>query len=152
MATMIPSDIGEFGTEGERTFYKFLEGVAKPDAHYLCWYTPGINGNEPDFVLCCEDVGLVIFEVKDWNLSQIEEGNPQYFLLKMGVKTESRKNPFQQAHDYLYSIKDKIQKDGRHISTDPALHGWQTHADSLVISTPKRLTELFSQVYQGLCL
>jgi hypothetical protein len=24
--------------------HKFLEGVAKPDAHYLCWYTPDING------------------------------------------------------------------------------------------------------------
>ena len=28
MATMMPSDIGEFETEGEKTFYKFLEGVA----------------------------------------------------------------------------------------------------------------------------
>jgi len=35
MATMIPSDIEEFETEGEKTFYKFLEGVAKPDAHCL---------------------------------------------------------------------------------------------------------------------
>jgi hypothetical protein len=30
MATMIPGDIEEFGTEGEKAFYKFLEGVAKP--------------------------------------------------------------------------------------------------------------------------
>jgi hypothetical protein len=30
MATMMPNDIGEFRTEGEKTFYKFLEGVAKP--------------------------------------------------------------------------------------------------------------------------
>jgi hypothetical protein len=57
MATMIPSDIGEFETEGERAFYKFLEGVAKPDAHYLCWYTPDINGNEPDFLLYWEAFG-----------------------------------------------------------------------------------------------
>ena len=35
MATMIPTDIEEFETEGEKAFYKFLEGVAKPDAHYL---------------------------------------------------------------------------------------------------------------------
>jgi len=48
MATMIPRDIGEFETEGEKAFYKFLEGVAKPDAHYLCWYLPEINGKEPD--------------------------------------------------------------------------------------------------------
>ncbi len=57
MATMIPGDIEEFGTEGEKAFYKFLEGVAKPDAHYLCWYLPEINGNEPDFLLYGEDVG-----------------------------------------------------------------------------------------------
>ena len=50
MATMMPSDIEEFETEGEKAFYKFLEGVAKPDAHYLCWYLPEINGNEPDFL------------------------------------------------------------------------------------------------------
>jgi len=51
---MIPRDIEEFGTEGEKAFYKFLEGVAKPDAHYLCWYLSDINGNEPDFLLYCE--------------------------------------------------------------------------------------------------
>jgi len=33
MATMIPSDIGEFETEGGKIFHKFLEGVVKPDAH-----------------------------------------------------------------------------------------------------------------------
>jgi hypothetical protein len=27
---MIPGDIEEFGTEGEKAFYKFLEAVAKP--------------------------------------------------------------------------------------------------------------------------
>jgi len=121
MATMIPEDIGEFETEGEKAFYKFLERVAKPDAHYLCWYTPDINGNEPDFLLYCEDVGLVIFEVKDWTLRQIEEADPHQFLLRIRDKTESRKNPLQQAHDYLNSIKDKIQKDGR--LTDPDFHG-----------------------------
>ena len=63
----------EFVTDGEKAFCKFLEGVAKPDAHYLCWYTPDINGNEPDFLLYCEDIGLVVFEVKDWALRQIEE-------------------------------------------------------------------------------
>ncbi len=41
---MIPGDIKEIGTEGEKAFYKFLEGVAKQDAHYLCWCMPDING------------------------------------------------------------------------------------------------------------
>jgi hypothetical protein len=70
MATMIPSDIEEFGTEGEKAFFKFLQSVAKPDSHYICWYLPDISGNEPDFILYCDDVGLVIFEVKDWALAQ----------------------------------------------------------------------------------
>jgi hypothetical protein len=63
MATMIPGDIEEFGTEGEEAFYKFLEGVAKPDAHYLCRYLPDINGNEPDFLLYCEEVGLMVLSL-----------------------------------------------------------------------------------------
>ena len=90
MATMIPSDIGEFETEGERAFYEFLEEVAKPDAHYLCWYLPEVNGKEPDFLLYSDEVGLIIFEVKDWALRQIEEATPHHFLLQIKGKTESR--------------------------------------------------------------
>jgi hypothetical protein len=30
MATMIPEDIEEFGTEGEKAFYQFLEGWSSP--------------------------------------------------------------------------------------------------------------------------
>jgi hypothetical protein len=123
MATMMPSDIGEFETEGEKVFYKFLEGVAKPDAHYLCWYLPEVNGKEPDFLLYSDEVGLVIFEVKDWILDQIEEANPHHFLIQIKGKTESRKNPFQQAHDYLISIKEKIQKDGHLVSKEPTYFG-----------------------------
>jgi hypothetical protein len=44
MAARIPGGIEEFETQGERAFYQFLEGVAKPDGHYLCRYTLDING------------------------------------------------------------------------------------------------------------
>ena len=53
MATMIPDSIGEFTTEGERKFYRFLESVAKPDNKYTAWYSPDIEGMEPDFILFC---------------------------------------------------------------------------------------------------
>jgi len=43
MATMMPSDIGEFETEGERTFYKFLAGVAKPYSRCFSRFTADIN-------------------------------------------------------------------------------------------------------------
>jgi hypothetical protein len=71
MATMMPSDIGEFETEGERAFYKFLEGVAKPDAHYFCWYLPEVNGKEPDFLLYFEEVGVENYRVL---LSKLRSG------------------------------------------------------------------------------
>ena len=48
MATMIPENAEEFKTEGERHFYRFLEAVAKPDSKHISWYTPDIEGKEPD--------------------------------------------------------------------------------------------------------
>jgi len=48
MATMIPSDVDQFTTDGERQFYRFLERVARPDSRYLSWYLPDIRGKEPD--------------------------------------------------------------------------------------------------------
>ena len=118
MAIMIPENVEEFKTEGERQFYKFLEVVAKPDSRHITWYTPNIEGKEPDFILFSQNVGLIIFEIKDWILDQIQEINPQYFRLQIGNKIESRKNPFQQSRDYLYDIVDKIKKDGHLIARD----------------------------------
>jgi hypothetical protein len=120
---MIPDDIEEFKSEGEGIFYKFLRSVAKPDSKFISWYTPDINGKEPDFILFSDDTGLIIFEVKDWALDQIVEANPKYFVLAIGNKTESRKNPFEQARDYLYSVKDKIEKDGQLVSREPNVFG-----------------------------
>ena len=123
MATMIPENVEEFKTEGERQFYKFLEAVAKPDAGHITWYTPDIEGKEPDFILYSRSVGLIVFEVKDWMLDQIREANPQYFRLQVGREIESRKSPFQQARDYLYDLVDKIKKDGQLIARDVVHHG-----------------------------
>lgn len=96
MATMIPSGILTFTTPGERAFYRFLQTCAKPDDRYIAWYQPDIAGHEPDFILYAQDVGLVIFEVKDWSLDQIIDADPQFFTLYIEGKEERRKNPVQQ--------------------------------------------------------
>ncbi len=44
MAQMIPPDVEQFVTDGERRFYHFLEAVAKPDPEFLVWYSPDIEG------------------------------------------------------------------------------------------------------------
>jgi len=123
MATMIPDHIDEFETDGERQFYKFLETVAKPDSQYISWYLPDIKGREPDFLLFSDKVGLIIFEVKDWALDQIQEANPKYFILDMDGKTESRKNPFQQARGYFLNLMDTIKEDGQLVTKEPHYHG-----------------------------
>ena len=120
---MIPENVERFTTEGERQFYKFLESVAKPDSQFIAWYTPDLKGREPDFILFGDKVGLIVFEVKDWALEQIREANPQHFILSIGGKTKSRKNPFQQARDYFLYLMDTIKNDGRLISKKPGYHG-----------------------------
>jgi hypothetical protein len=77
-------NIGEFKTEGEKRFYRFLEAAAKPDSKFTIWYLPNIEWREPDFILFCEEVGLIIFEVKDWELHQIQEATLRSFVLAMG--------------------------------------------------------------------
>ena len=52
----------------------------------MAWYLPDVNGKEPDFLLCGDDVGLVSFEVKDWALKQIHEANPHQFLVGLGER------------------------------------------------------------------
>jgi len=49
MAVMIPSDVENFSTDGERQFYGFLKAVAKPDSKYLVWYLPDIHF--PDLIM-----------------------------------------------------------------------------------------------------
>jgi len=71
MTKMIPENVEEFTTDGERQTYRFLEAVTKPNARFLCWYLPDVRGREPDFILYSQQNGLIILEVKDWNLSQI---------------------------------------------------------------------------------
>jgi len=64
MAKMIPQNVAQFTTEGERQTYRFLEAVAKPDANFLCWYLPDVQGQEPDFILYSRKCGMIILEVR----------------------------------------------------------------------------------------
>ena len=83
MALMIPADVDQFKTPGEKQFYHFLQAVGKPDTKHIAWYTPDIDGKEPDFLLFSSGAGIVVFEVKDWALNQIMEADPHNFTLQI---------------------------------------------------------------------
>jgi len=120
---MIPQDVEEFKTEGEKQFFSFLDANAKPDSSHIAWYTPDIDDREPDFILYSKQNGLIVFEVKDWNLNQIEKADPSIFSVRKGAKTELCKNPLKQAKEYLYQVMDKIKNDQVLVSKDPQHHG-----------------------------
>jgi hypothetical protein len=110
VATVIPLNNTAFATSGERRFYDFLREAVKPDSQCLAWYAPAVEGLEPDFILYTPEEGLIVFEVKDWSLSQIRFADSRTFTLALpGGREEARNNPMQQARDYVFAILDRIR-------------------------------------------
>ena len=71
MASFYPSleTIAKFKvppTEGERTLLDFLGRVL--DDSYEVYFNPYMNGDRPDVLIMREGNGVLIIEVKDWNL------------------------------------------------------------------------------------
>jgi hypothetical protein len=94
MARMHPEEIEELEnpTEGERKVFHFLREAARPDSEFIGWYEPaiGTSGSEPDFILFGNSLGLLVLEVKDWDIGQIEEGNSRTFKIWIAGKEETR--------------------------------------------------------------
>lgn len=123
MALMIPDEVEEFTTCGEEVFYRFLRGVAKPDNRYVAWYSPDLSDREPDFILFCPDVGLIVFEVKDWTIDQICEVSPKAFKVRFGGREQVKTNPHEQARGYVFNLLESIARDGRLVSRDSRSYG-----------------------------
>ena len=72
MATLIPSieQIQKFKvppTEGELALLTFLDRVL--DETYEVYFNPYLNGDRPDVLVMRRGNGVIVFEVKDWNLN-----------------------------------------------------------------------------------
>lgn len=72
MAILVP-DIEEINslpgqglTNGEKALMDAL--IKTLDDEWTIYVQPHLNGLRPDIVIFCEDAGIGIFEVKDWNL------------------------------------------------------------------------------------
>ncbi|WP_165352096.1 AAA family ATPase [Solidesulfovibrio carbinolicus] len=119
MAQFFPACTNDFRTDGEERFYRFLDDATGKGNRFLVWYGPNVGGFEPDFIVFHPDIGLVVFEVKDWAVSQLLEADPHGVRLRMGGTVERRDNPLRQARDYALAIMDALHKDGRLLSRDP---------------------------------
>lgn len=91
-------------TEGEVFLLEFL--ATHFDDQVEVYFQPCFNGDRPDIVLMSQKAGVIIIEVKDWNLNlySIDTNN------KWSVSTASRsqrvKSPFSQVYAYKKNFFD----------------------------------------------
>lgn len=85
-------------TEGEVFLLEFLG--THFDDQVEVYFQPCFNGDRPDVVLMSPTMGVIIIEVKDWNLDRysIDENNKWAVALTTG--SQQVKSPFQQAYRY----------------------------------------------------
>jgi hypothetical protein len=114
MALMHPEGIDELedATSGEKKVFRFLHDAARPEKNFIVWYEPtiGSSGAEPDFILYGNSLGLLVLEVKDWEIDQIGEVTPHTFKFWIGDKEETRTNPDRQAKGYVNELMDLLRE------------------------------------------
>lgn len=71
MAVLVPdreeiNSLPQKPTEGEICLLEAL--LQALDDQWIVYFQPHLNGLKPDSIIFCEDAGIGIFEVKDWDL------------------------------------------------------------------------------------
>lgn len=103
-------------TEGEWKLLNFL--LEKLDNTYEIYYQPFLNGDNPDFAIMRKGSGVLLIEVKDWNLNHYYiDDRTKWHLVKDDTliksplnQVETYKDNLFQLHSeelYLRSIKNK---------------------------------------------
>jgi len=85
-------------TEGENQLLRFLYDYFKDDNRYEIYFQPYLNGDIPDVVLMRENAGILIFEVKDWNLEHYHINEKGDWILKNN--NAKLKSPIEQVNQY----------------------------------------------------
>ncbi|MCY6369423.1 3'-5' exonuclease [Clostridium ganghwense] len=108
MAVMIPESISalENVTVGEKKVFKILKELLQDD--YIVWFDLRVNNRYPDFIILAPDLGLIVLEVKDWQIGSIISADTNKFELKTMGKCS---NPLKQARDYMFNIVNELKKD-----------------------------------------
>ena len=113
-------------TEGERHLLKFLDDHLKKDDLFqtddltkyngwLIFVQPYLNGSRPDIVIFHPNIGVQIFEVKDWNLGNYSfkskangDKDSEAFYVSDGKGTYPTKSPVKQVEYYKEKIAGQL--------------------------------------------
>jgi hypothetical protein len=90
-------------TEGETAFLRFLE--SNLDDEYEIFFQPYLNGDQPDIVLMRRGGGVLVVEVKDWDLDNYYLDDRKHWHLK--ENDALLKSPVEQVLEYkknLYNL------------------------------------------------
>lgn len=99
-------------TAGEKTLIKYLDTHLPKDPNWkkeqglknyngwLIFAQPFLNGTRPDIIIFNPQVGLVIYEVKDWNLDNYEWKKGEGLFVNDGRGSYPVKNPIDQVEHY----------------------------------------------------
>lgn len=108
MAEMYPAELPPEVNDTERDIYHLFKSLP---AQFCGWNDKDLGIIRPDFILYTPKNGLIVFEVKAWELKQIVGGHKYKTTIKIGHKYETRTSPFGQAQSYFDELKD-IMSDG----------------------------------------
>ena len=95
MATLIPSyekvlTMKVKPEAGELYLLKFLD--KELDSSFEVYFNPFMNGDRPDIVIMRKGYGVMIIEVKDYNLDLYELDDRKNFVIK-SINTKTYKSP-----------------------------------------------------------
>lgn len=88
-------------TEGERTLLDFLANVL--DDSFEVYFNPYLNGDRPDVIVMRKDYGVLVIEVKDWDLSNFRLDERKKWIFRDGSVVKS---PIDQVLKYKNNLFD----------------------------------------------
>lgn len=89
-------------TNGEWTILHFLEKVL--DDSYEVYFNPYLNGDRPDVIIMRQGNGVMIIEVKDWNLNNFHLNEKKKWILNQDGSVV--KSPIDQVLKYKRNLYD----------------------------------------------
>ena len=94
-------------TEGEEKLARFLDDTLPEE--WDIFVQPYLNGNRPDIVVFNPQIGVMVYEVKDWNLSFYHWKEGQLFVSDAkGSYPAGDKNPREQVKYYKKKIIEQL--------------------------------------------
>ncbi|WP_315029823.1 NERD domain-containing protein [Capnocytophaga leadbetteri] len=109
MAVFIPSieDVRKLKVHPEEGELYLLEFLSKAlDDSFEVYFNPYLNGDRPDIIIMKKELGVMIIEVKDWNLKSYELDDKGNWRIKNATTEYVIKSPILQVYKYKKNLFD----------------------------------------------